>query len=295
MKKTILVAVACAVFLLSGCTSRKAAVAVAPAHQTTLPSALKTSPSALPCDSLAFADSLVLGASKADFNLGGRYPSATGSILADSLRTWLFTSLSSQLMTDSPIPLPSSPLLADGQPVATRLGAAFMDARRKEFGSLPQGDGYSAEYVGSFGPSFLTPKVVTFFATVYTYDGGAHGRTVAFASTFRRDNGRSLTAASMFRPSALSRVVAMVRDALWTQYFAPTAADSGISSLKEALLIAPDSLTLPAFPPTFSAKGVVFTYGQYEIAPYAAGMPTCVIPYSSLLPCMTMEAASLIP
>lgn len=67
------------------------------------------------------------------------------------------------------------------------------------------------------------------------------------------------------------------------------------SQFKDALLINPDTLPLPASAPYFMPKGVNFDYQQYEIAPYAAGMPSCVLPYSVVKPMLTPEAAKLLP
>ena len=38
-----------------------------------------------------------------------------------------------------------------------------------------------------------------------------------------------------------------------------------------------EKFPLPAFPPFLTKEGVVVMYQQYEIAPYAVGMPSCVI------------------
>ena len=50
---------------------------------------------------------------------------------------------------------------------------------------------------------------------------------------------------------------------------------------------------LPATPPICRAQGVQFTYQQYEIAPYAAGSPTCTIPYDSLTTAFTTTMRTL--
>ena len=39
-------------------------------------------------------------------------------------------------------------------------------------------------------------------------------------------------------------------------------------------------LPMPVTPPLFGKDGIIVTYQQYEIAAYAAGMPSFVIPYN---------------
>ena len=50
----------------------------------------------------------------------------------------------------------------------------------------------------------------------------------------------------------------------------------------------------PAWTPYPSEEGLVFTYQQYEIAAYAAGMPEFTIPYADILPYLTPEAKALV-
>lgn len=50
----------------------------------------------------------------------------------------------------------------------------------------------------------------------------------------------------------------------------------------------------PAWTPYPSEDGLVFTYQQYEIAAYAAGMPEFTIPYADILPYLTPEAKALV-
>ena len=50
----------------------------------------------------------------------------------------------------------------------------------------------------------------------------------------------------------------------------------------------------PAWTPYPSEDGLVFTYQQYEIAAYAAGMPEFTIPFADLLQYLTPEAKALV-
>ena len=46
--------------------------------------------------------------------------------------------------------------------------------------------------------------------------------------------------------------------------------------------------------PVCRPNGVEFIYQQYEIAPYAAGIPTCTLPYDSLENLFTVTMKPLI-
>lgn len=43
-----------------------------------------------------------------------------------------------------------------------------------------------------------------------------------------------------------------------------------------------DSFPLPSTPPYFTRKGVTFVYQAYEIAPYAAGIPTFTVDFDDI-------------
>ena len=54
------------------------------------------------------------------------------------------------------------------------------------------------------------------------------------------------------------------------------------------------NIPLPKNPPYFTQDGLTFVYQQYEIAPYAAGMPTFSIPYDVAKGLLLHAAADLI-
>jgi len=95
----------------------------------------------------------------------------------------------------------------------------------------------------------------------------------------------------IFLPDKKAELTNLVREALWQQYFKEDCEEG--ATLSDILLINPAKLELPATPPLFSDKGLIFIYQQYEIAPYAYGMPACVLPYSVVKPLMNREAALL--
>ena len=70
----------------------------------------------------------------------------------------------------------------------------------------------------------------------------------------------------------------------------PVTADS----LADYLLVNPAEVRLPAEAPVPPAGGLVFTYQQYEIAPYSAGMPNFTLPYEQVKPYLTDGAKALL-
>ena len=62
----------------------------------------------------------------------------------------------------------------------------------------------------------------------------------------------------------------------------------------DMLLVNNGTLSFPVNPPYFEEKGVCFLYQQYEIAPYAAGMPQCLIPFETLRPYFTEATLDLL-
>ncbi len=54
-------------------------------------------------------------------------------------------------------------------------------------------------------------------------------------------------------------------------------------------------LPLPATPPVFTKEGVLFTYQQYEIAAYAAGLPSFIVPYDEAKSLMNTTGKNLLP
>ena len=53
-------------------------------------------------------------------------------------------------------------------------------------------------------------------------------------------------------------------------------------------------LPLPVTDPWLTRDGIVFLYQEYEIACYAMGRPSVILPYEVLLPLLTDEAKALL-
>ena len=134
-----------------------------------------------------------------------------------------------------------------------------------------------------------TSRYVSYMAVVYDYTGGAHGATFAVPEVFSLADGHRL-GWSIFKEDGLSKLATMVEAGIMAQYFRMTDPEE----FKENLLIETSTFPLPVSSPYLMPDGVHFIYQQYEIAPYSAGMPECVISYSDLYDLMTPEGLEMV-
>lgn len=253
-------------------------------------------------DLLHLSDSFLLGGNKANVNIDGQYPMAGSSRLVDSTREWLAERLSyggycngnAQFEYDSA-------LLADGKSLVAIAAKACLDSAKVDFESFMQdsmfndGSNIIYEHMYTFAPTFMSDSILTYHFSGYAYLGGAHGSSVGAGQTFVVSTGKRLGLADMFLPDSELKLRDLVREGLGNQYFGTASTNGENVSMNDALLVSPDTLPLPAFPPLCVDTGMVFVYQQYEIAYYAAGMPACVLPYRVLKPLMRPEAARLLP
>ena len=179
--------------------------------------------------------------------------------------------------------------MTDMQALVDFYGKSHIDSLRRVYeDGVP--DYAELCYDASMEHVFETDKVVTYRLTITLDLGGAHPTTTELGATFSKDDGKQLTW-DIVRSDSQSRlhdiVCGMLKD-----YF--NAKSDG--ELMEYLQGVDDvaSLPLPATPPFMTDEGFTLIYQQYEIAAYAAGMPSGVIPYERFKPCLTEYAQKLI-
>lgn len=125
-------------------------------------------------------------------------------------------------------------------------------------------------------------RYVTYALGGYMYLGGAHGMPYIDRVTFRKTDGM-LFSLELFKST--DGLNDMIKDALDEQYFG--------YSIDEELLVDPEEmLPMPDTQPWVENDTVHFIYQPYEIAPFAAGMPECVFPYSTMKDRLTAEGKS---
>ncbi len=137
---------------------------------------------------------------------------------------------------------------------------------------------------------YETDKLVTFYSETYNYAGGAHGGMTVSAVTFRKSDGRKF-GVDILKDRYNGAFTDAVKNGLKKYFNVRTDAD-----LENCLLdVKAYNIPMPQNPPFFTKDGLTFVYQQYEIASYAAGMPTFSIPYSIAKDFLVHAAADVIP
>lgn len=119
--------------------------------------------------------------------------------------------------------------------------------------------------------------ILSFYYDIYTYTGGAHGTTLRKSDTYNLNTGREIPLSAYFDNKASYRK--KVLDIILEQADRRQQESQGLffdeyrSLIKkhfneESYYLIPD--------------GIVIYYGQYEIAPYVAGIVEFTIPYSQV-------------
>lgn len=111
----------------------------------------------------------------------------------------------------------------------------------------------------------------------YEYTGGAHGNTVRASDTFSLQSGRRFALSHFFSPGQNYRRI-LISEILLQ-------AEEKMKQNPEIYFDNYEHLILKYFRSEnfyLTPEGVAIYYQQYEIAPYATGIVTFVIPYSAL-------------
>lgn len=133
---------------------------------------------------------------------------------------------------------------------------------------------------------YETDQFVTYEMKKYEDMGGAHGGTFISGMTFRKSDGRRVEW-DLFTKS----IQDVIKKGLKKYFEVNTDEELENSlSLENTYL-----LPLPATPPVFTKEGVMFTYQQYEIAAYAAGLPSFIVPYDEAKSLMNTTGNNLLP
>lgn len=150
-------------------------------------------------------------------------------------------------------------------------------------------------YNHSFKKEYETDRLVTYTSSCDTYMGGAHGLHVFYGTTFRKSDGRRF-GIEMLRDTDKDSFRLLIKDGLKEYFSDQDGKTMSDDSLKNLLITENDVnyLPLPQSAPYLTKDGVAFVYQAYEIAPYAAGLPTFVIPYDKIKSYMTVTAWRLV-
>lgn len=216
-----------------------------------------------------------------------QYPLTGPDVLVDSLRAYIAQELGAS---------PKKVDLRDGDAVVrvyydslmTNMKAEYDDVRENMGG---EDDGFfSMSNERTIAKSYETEKIITIEDCGSVYAGGPHPLSYAGAVSFDRKTGKRL-GTEIFKNLKSKELRNEILRGL-REYFE-------VKSNEELgeMLFNVNYRNIPPMPstnPYFLKDGLVFIYGQYEIASYACGMPQFTIPYSRLEPLLKEEVWELV-
>lgn len=146
------------------------------------------------------------------------------------------------------------------------------------------------EYTADVRKISESASYVVYESRNYIYMGGAHGGVTGEGQmTFRKSDGRLIE--SFIRPGSELELQDALKEGLLSYYSQYEDGLSSYGDIRPRLFLDTDSIIpLPMWAPYPSGDGLVFTYQQYEIAPYSDGMPSFTVPYKTVRRYMTKEA-----
>lgn len=152
---------------------------------------------------------------------------------------------------------------------------------------------YHSEYCweNSFKVEAQTDKYVSLSLSSYSFQGGAHGASFIQQQTFRKEDGREFGWNNMFTEGRKYELREMLKNGVMKYFQANTE-----NELSNFLLDQDNAymFPLPETPPVMLKDGMRFVYQQYELTPYAFGMPEVILPYSKVEPLLTSSARQLL-
>lgn len=275
--------------VLTGCNKKQAATAQTVATDTTTVAAptVQTPANELTTKIIAKSQKNQTGA----YDLTIDFPVSGNATLVNAIREYISESLGSTYGggEDDTKQGSYSGDLADGDKMADY----YFDLKVKEFQAMYNemkqvGMPEIPELASStkITKDYETDKVVTFLFKSYENAGGAHGGSVGSGMSFRKSDGRRI-GWELFTATGMQSVI---RNGLKEYFEVKTDEElEGCLTLNDTFFI-----PMPVTPPLFGKDGIIVTYQQYEIAAYAAGMPSFTIPYDKAKGMMNQTGKNLL-
>jgi len=267
-------------------------------------------------DSLVFCtvmyeDTLTVGQSNLSQSMRADFPTpeATG-VLADSLRAFLAAEIAQNCW----------PNVGEGEKMPKQftyeLGKEqeYLGAYAGEGMTLMVSDAQEAAEEGFMAPGFeneynasvvlQTPAYVTYDISHSIYTGGAHGLWLSRSVTFRRSDGHRM-GWDLFDMSKKAEIVEAIKLSL-RSYFAFEPENDPIpeQELMDQLQLWDDpdtpeneleyGIPLPRTAPCVTREGIGYVYQQYEIAAYACGLPSGILPFDTVRDLLSDEGRELL-
>lgn len=135
-------------------------------------------------------------------------------------------------------------------------------------------------------------EILTYELSSYRFlEGSAHGSFAKAGITYRKDNGNRL-GWNMFTSTSVLKDI--IIDELKQQYFEVKNDEDFFDLLFLNDTPNRSNFPLPRCEPWITSEGIVFQYGEYEIAAYAQGLPYCIIPFHKLTKYLNTSVRNII-
>ena len=239
------------------------------------------------------------------------WPVSGSPELTEAIRHYICTELAARPYQEEP----AKPQFTDNakqvvsetvKDIYKSLSTSWKEARDEGYG----GD-MSYSYFQSVFLLESNERYVTYMTNSEGFMGGAHGFATSSGITFSTKTGRKISYHSeydapketfvlkeqtLFKDTESAQFRKIIKEGV-RSYFKEYENVVTDSQLKDMLLGIDNvnNIPLPSNAPFFTKDGLFFSYQQYEIAPYAAGMPSFSVKYDKIRPYLTDEAAELIP
>lgn len=134
---------------------------------------------------------------------------------------------------------------------------------------------------------------IVYLSEDYFYAGGAHGGVAGQGYlTYNKKTGKRV--GHIIDPACTEQIQPLLERGL-QEYFSVNGEELSAEEMRGWLFLEEgDPIPLPQWEPSPAEDGILFVYQQYEIAPYALGMPDFVIPFADVAPFLTPEAKALL-
>lgn len=224
------------------------------------------------------ADSLITKDYSIRVSIEAEFPKNSKDVLSANIQEWMSEQLGSTYKGS----------FAKGKSMLKY----YVDKQLKELDTWENGMPGEITYDVRIRKIYETDLLVTYQYEMEGYFGGAHGARAVQGVTFRKVDGRRMDW-NIFLPDKSWEVQKLITKAIQKDYFEI----EDDKEFHDALLIGEyeDILPRPQTCPVYVKDGLSIIYQQYEVAPYAAGMPSCILPYETVKPLMSVTGQLLLP
>ncbi len=140
--------------------------------------------------------------------------------------------------------------------------------------------------------TYETKRLVVFHSNTYGYYGGLHGRNLGQGYlTYDKQSGERIV--NILVDGCTEALQPLIRKGL-CEYFSLDGTAVTDNNLNNELLPDLKIIPLPVYEPCPTKDGLYFEYMEYEIAPYAMGSPSFIVPYDIISGFLSSKAASII-